>query len=224
MDLKSTGVVIPAYNAEKTIGSIIKEVIAFGFDADKIIVVDDGSKDMTKKIAADLRLSVVHHKKNMGKGAALRSGFELARSRNLRATVTLDADGQHKVADLSGFLEHKNDYDLIVGLRNFNITTMPFLRKMTNRTTSLVVSLLSNKYIADTQCGYRYINLAIFDNVDLKTKNFQTESELVVKAVRHNYRVGFVPITAVYNSEKSYIHPLIDTIRFIIMVVRFLWR
>jgi glycosyltransferase involved in cell wall biosynthesis len=224
MDVTGIGVVIPAYNAEKTIGSIVKELIAFGFDADKIIIVDDGSNDMTNKIATDMKLSVVHHKKNMGKGMALRSGFEHARSRNLRAAVTLDADGQHKVIELCRFLERKDDYDLIIGLRRNSITTMPFLRRITNRITSLVVSLLSNTYIPDTQCGFRYINLAIFNTIDLKTKNFQTESELVVKAVRYNYRVGFVPITAVYNSEKSYIHPLIDTIRFVIMTARFLWR
>jgi glycosyltransferase involved in cell wall biosynthesis len=224
MDVTGIGVVIPAYNAEKTIGSIAKELISFGFDRDNIIVVDDGSKDMTKKITTDMKLSVVHHEKNMGKGMALRSGFGHARSRNLRAAVTLDADGQHRVTELCRFLEHRDDYDLIIGLRRNSIATMPFLRQLTNRTTSLVISLLSNTYIPDTQCGFRYVNLAIFDTIDLKTKNFQTESELVVKAVRHDYKVAFVPITAVYNNEKSYIHPLIDTIRFVIMAVRFLWR
>jgi glycosyltransferase involved in cell wall biosynthesis len=224
MDVKGIGVVIPAYNAEKTIGSIVKGLIAFGFAPGSIIVVDDGSKDMTKKIATDMKLSLVHHEKNMGKGMALRSGFAHARARNLSAIVTLDADVQHKVTELCRFLEQREDYDLIVGLRRNSITKMPFLRRMTNRTTSLVISLLSNAYIPDTQCGFRYINLAIFDTVDLETKNFQTESELVVKTVRHNYKVGFIPITAIYNNEKSYIHPLIDTIRFVIMAVRFLWR
>jgi glycosyltransferase involved in cell wall biosynthesis len=223
MNLKGIGVVIPAYNAGKTISKLIKELLAYGFERENIIVVDDGSRDETKTIVTALGVSVVSYNKNTGKGVALRRGFDFARHENLGAVFTLDADGQHKVSELNGFLKFKDDYDIIVGLRRFKLARMPFLRKMTNRTTSLVVSLISKKYIPDTQCGFRYINLDIFNNVDLKTKNFQTESELIVKTVRNRYKVGFVPITTVYSCEKSHIHPLVDTIRFITMAVRFLW-
>jgi hypothetical protein len=83
---------------------------------------------------------------------------------------------------------------------------------------------LSGIRTTDVQCGFRYLDLKIFDKVDLKTNNYQTESEMVIKAARHNYRVGFVPVTTIYGDEKSYINPLIDTARFVKMAVRFLWR
>jgi hypothetical protein len=74
------------------------------------------------------------------------------------------------------------------------------------------------------QCGFRYVDLKIFRQVYLKTNNYQTESEMVIKAARYKYKIGFVPISTIYSGEKSYIDPVIDTLRFINMAVRFLWR
>lgn len=224
MDLKHIGVVIPAYNGEKTIGKLLSELIDYGFDKDNIIVVDDGSKDDTPQIAKSYGARVIRNEKNVGKGWALSLGFNIARADNLKKVFTLDADGQHKPSHVYSFLKFKDHYDLVLGVRCLNSSPMPILRRLVNRTTSLVISLLSKRYIPDVQSGYRLIDLKIFDKVNLKTKNFQTESELVYKTIRHNYQVGFVPITAVYNSEKSYIEPMLDTVRFINMAVRFLWR
>ena len=223
VDLSDIGVVIPAFNAEKTIGNIVKELLVYGFKKKNIIVVNDGSNDRTDEVVTKLGLSIVMHNKNMGKGAALKHGFDAARTRNFKNVFTLDADGQHKVSEIKDFLKLKGHYDLIIGLRN-NVVNMPFLRRIVNRMTSLVISLLSKEYVPDVQCGFRYINLKIFNKVRLKTNNYQTESEIVIKAVRNRYRIGFVPISTVYSNEKSYINPFIDTIRFIKMAIGFLWR
>ncbi len=223
MDLKRVGVVIPAYNAAKTLDILVKQLMALGFDEKHVVIVNDGSNDNTGQVATDLGVSVIDHEKNMGKGAALQTGFDFARKMNLERVFTLDADGQHKVADIKGFLDLTEDFDLLIGTRN-HVANMPLLRKLTNRTTSLVVSLLSDKYIPDTQSGFRYLQLRIFEKIRLKARNFQTESELVVKAARNKYRIGFVPITTLYRDEKSHINPLVDTVRFVNMALRFLWR
>lgn len=223
VDVNGTGVVIPALNAEKTIGGLIQELITCGFKKEHVIVVNDGSRDRTGEIAARLGVHVVTHERNMGKGAALKDGFDAARGKNLRGVIALDADGQHSVSEIKDFLQMKSHYDLLIGLRDYT-TTMPFLRRIVNKTTSLIASLLSRKYLPDVQCGFRYVNLRIFDDVMLKTDNYQTETEMAVKAVQHKFRTGFIPITTMYNSERSYIHPVIDTIRFIKMAVSFLWR
>ncbi len=217
------GVVIPAYNAEKSIGGIIKSLIESGFEPNTIIVVDDGSKDRTVAVALDYRVDVLTNEKNLGKGASLNRGFKRAISKGLKKVFTIDADGQHRTSDIKKFLKIENEYDLIIGMRLKNSPDMPFIRRIVNRTTSLVISLLGKKYVPDVQSGFRLIDLKIFDKIQLKTKNFQTESELVYKAVKNGYRLGFVPIATLYNSERSYIMPLIDTIRFINMAVRFLW-
>lgn len=224
MDLKSIGVVIPAYNAEKAIGKLIKDLISFGFQKDNIIVVDDGSKDNTSKIGEKHGVVVRKSKKNVGKGWALNLGFSNAKAKNLKKVFTLDADGQHWVSEISRFLKLNNQYELVIGSRNLKSYRMPILRRIVNKTTSLVISLLSKKYIPDVQSGYRFIDLKIFNKIKLKTKNFQTESELVYKTVMHNFRIGVVPITTIYGKERSYIMPFLDTIRFINMAVRFLWR
>jgi len=222
MNLEGVGVVIPAYNAEKTIGRLIGELLEYGVDKKNIIVVDDGSKDYTSRVVTGFGLSLVCHEKNKGKGAALMTGFDVARTKKLNHVLTMDADGQHCVAEIKEFLKLKGTYDLIIGSRRY--PSMPFLRRMTNRTTSLVISLLCKKHICDTQSGFRCINPEIFDKVKLRTRNFQTEAELVVRAVRNRYRVGFVPITTIYNRGHSYINPLFDTMRFVNMALRFLWH
>ncbi len=214
---------IPAYNAERSIRRIIEELIAAGFERSNIILVDDGSKDRTATIGRELKVNVLVNEKNMGKGFSLNRGFQEAKSKGFKKVFTLDADGQHRVADIKKFLKIKDRYDLIIGMRLQNSPDMPFIRWLVNRVTSLVISLLSKKYIPDVQSGFRLLDLKIFNRITLKTKNFQTESELVYKAVKNGYRVGFVPIITLYDSEKSYIMPVIDTIRFINMAIRFLW-
>jgi glycosyltransferase involved in cell wall biosynthesis len=224
VDLSDIGVVIPAYNAQQTVGDVIKGVVQYGFTAKNVIVINDGSRDATEDVARKQGVTVVNHRKNMGKGAALRDGFAAARQRNLRKVFVIDADAQHQISEITSFQELNGKYDMVIGERKDIRSRMPFDRLLTNRTVNLVVSLLSGIRTTDVQCGFRYLDLKIFDKVDLKTNNYQTESEMVIKAARHNYRVGFVPVTTIYGDEKSYINPLIDTARFVKMAVRFLWR
>lgn len=224
MHLRNIGVVIPAYNAEKTIGGVVGELIEYGFAKENIIVVNDGSQDGTEDEARNKGVLVVNHRKNAGKGASLRDGFATARQQNLKKVFVIDADAQHQISEIASFLELNGKYDMVIGERKDIRARMPFDRLLTNRTVNLVVSLLSGIRTTDVQCGFRYLDLRIFDKVDLKTNNYQTESEMVIKAARHNYRIGFAPVTTIYGDEKSYINPLIDTARFIKMAVRFLWR
>lgn len=215
--------VIPAYNASKSVGKVIKGLLDYGFKKMNIFLVDDGSKDETALVGEKMGVALIKLGKNYGKGFALQIGFQKALERGLNKIITIDADGQHNISDIDGFLRCMNQYDLIIGSRMVDTSGMPFLRRITNRITSLVISLLSNNYIPDVQSGYRLLDLKILESINLKTRNFQTESELVYKAIKYGYRVGFVPIKTIYGSQRSYIKPLIDTVRFINMTVRFLW-
>jgi hypothetical protein len=135
----------------------------------------------------------------------------------------MDADGQHLVSDIGVLLSRLQQCDLLIGSRRENMSDMPALRQFVNKVTSLVMSVLSRKRISDVQSGFRLINLRIFDRVKLKTRNFQTESELVYMAIKTGYTVNCVPVTTVYNGQASHIMPVRDTLRFIAMAVRFLW-
>jgi len=224
VDLSKIGVVIPAYNAEKTIADVIGELVRYGFRKRNIIAVNDGSKDRTEDVIRSLNVHMLKHERNIGKGAALRDGFAAARQMNLKKVIVIDADSQHRVSDVDAFLKVNGRYDITIGERTNILANMPLDRMLTNRIVNLVVSLLSDVRTTDVQCGFRYVDLKIFDNVCLKTNNYQTESELFIKAARRRYKIGFVPVSTIYAGEKSHINPLLDTWRFINMAVRLLWR
>ncbi len=217
------GIVIPAYNAEATIERVTQELVKNGIKRRHIIIVDDGSTDATGSVALGMGVQVIRHERNRGKGAALKSGFSAARSQGLQGVITMDADGQHLCDDIDRLARYRKAYDLVVGFRN-DTDVMPLMRKIVNRTTSLVISVLADAYMPDVQCGFRYVALNMFDRVTLNTNHYQTESEMIFKAQRLGYRVGVFPVATVYGKEKSYIRPFIDTVRFICMAITFLWR
>ena len=224
MDLRNVGAVVPAYNAENTIASVIKGLVDYGFRRENVIVVNDGSKDRTAELSKKQGITLLNHDKNLGKGAALKTGFEHASKRNLKKVFVLDADSQHDVSEIDAFLKVNGCYDMTIGERTEIFKKMPLDRLLTNRTVNLVVSLLSGVRTTDVQCGFRYVDLKILENINLRTNRYETEAEMVVKAARKKFRIGFVPVRTIYGNEKSHINPLIDTVRFISMAVRFLWR
>jgi len=216
-------VLIPAYNEEINIKNTIREVKKI-ISPENIIVVDDGSKDSTAEKAASEMVYVVRHKKNIGKGMAHRTGFEWAVKNGFDAAITMDADGQHNPDKIPDFLANVDKFDIIIGTREYNIFNMPPIRYWTNRSTSLVTSLLAKKIIKDSQSGYRLIKTEILKKVHLKTRHFQTETEILIQAGRMGYRIGEIPIQTIYPyTRKSYINPVIDTIRFIGLVLSYLW-
>lgn len=224
MDLNEIGVIIPAYNAERTIVSVIKNLVDEGLDAINIIVVNDGSSDRTAELSKKQRVTLLNHEKNLGKGAALKTGFEHACKSSIKKVFVVDADAQHEISEIDVFLKVNGCYDMTIGERKDIFRKMPLDRLLTNRTVNLVVSLLSGVRTTDVQCGFRYIDLKILEHIDLKTNRYEIESEMVIKAARKKFRIGFVPISTIYGSEKSHIDPLVDTLRFIGMAVRSLWR
>ena len=107
---------IPAYNEEKNIAKIITKLKKI---TDSIIVCDDGSSDMTSEIAKNLGVIVISHKKNMGYGAAIRTIFEKSAEIGSDILVTFDADGQHRIEDVSRVLHplENSEADIVIGSR-----------------------------------------------------------------------------------------------------------
>ena len=113
---KNITVILPAYNEEVSIGSI---VLLTRFYADNVIVVDDGSSDRTAEVARKAGAEVIVHKVNQGKGAALKTGFTAAVSLGADVIVTMDSDGQHNPADIPKLVEPilKGEADMVNGSR-----------------------------------------------------------------------------------------------------------
>jgi glycosyltransferase involved in cell wall biosynthesis len=222
VDVYQCGVVIPAYNAEHTISNVLENLIDFGFNRDNIVVVNDGSVDATSSVARRYGVQVVDHNTNKGKGAALKAGINIMHMMDVPGVFTIDADGQHRVEEIGNFIPMTETYDIIIGRRREE-DPMPVLRRFVNKITSLITSVIVHTRIHDVQCGFRFVSFDVLKRVSLKTDHYETETEIVVKAIRSRYRVTSVPIATVYDNQHSHIQPFADTCRFACMMIGFLW-
>lgn len=217
--------VIPAYNAGRHLEAVIDRVAEY-VPRDRIVVVDDGSKDDTRAVAEKSGVVVEVHPENRGKGAAIRSGIERAQTLGVPFAILLDADGQHSPDEIPAFLARQKvtDADVVVGNRLVDAANMPWLRKATNYVTSAVVSLLAGRKVADSQNGYRLIRLDHFKKFPLTTSRYEIESEMIIRAGRAGGKFASVPIKTIYAGEASFINPFVDTLRFLRMVGKsFFW-
>ena len=210
--------VIPAYQAEKTVRSLAAELVGQGFP---VIVVDDGSTDRTAELAAESGAQVIRRRRNGGKGAALREGFSAARNGGYAWVLTLDADGQHLPSEIPRFLEVKGKgAEAVLGNRMGDPRGMPLDRLLANRWMSWVISRMADQHIPDTQCGFRLISRRVLDGLTLTSDRFEIDSELVLRMGWAGVPIRSVPVSSVYRKELSFIRPLRDTFRFLLFLRR----
>jgi len=223
-----TLVVIPCKNLESEVGKVVRGVLGLNLGLD-VVVINDGSTDGTSAAAEAAGAHVLEHEVNLGKGAALKTGFEYAIVKGYDAVVTMDGDGQHDPSAIPDFLDalDKCDADIIVGTRMHAVGEMPKLRIWTNRTTSRIVSLITGQNIPDSQSGYRLIRIRVLRDIvkSFVTTRYDTESELLIRAARRGYSTAAVAITSIYTGAVSHISPIVDTLRFVRLVSRSMfWR
>lgn len=217
--------IIPAYNEEERISGVIRGIKKH-LMAENIIVVDDGSTDDTGRVAGSEGAHLISNGKNLGKGASLRKGFDLAASMDgIEGVFTVDADGQHDPEEIPVFISkfEESGADIVIGDRMADTESMPLIRKMTNLVTSGVISRRSGLRIRDSQSGYRLIRCRLLREIELVTSRFETESEILIKASRRGALIESVPIRTIYGREISKIRPLRDTYRFLKLVMRSLF-
>lgn len=216
-------VVLPAYNAGGTIGQLIGRVLDFVPKCD-IIVVDDGSADSTAAACRELGIEPVRHRRNLGKGRALRTGMDEAVRSGADAVITMDADGQHRPEHIPEFVKlfREAGRQIIIGSRKARFSDLPFDRYLSNRLTTVVVSLLAGTRLEDSQSGYRLMSAEAVRLVPTRTDRFQMESEFLIRAGRLGLGMGHVPILNDH-STTSHIRRARDTLRFLAMVLKMLW-
>lgn len=206
-------IVIPVHNEAQYIQALIKPLKDMGHD---VIVIDDGSTDETSSIAEQCGAIVIKHGQRSGKGTSLRDGFAYAVEQGYDGAIAMDGDGQHDPKDIPKFIQAavRNPDCVITGNRMDNPENMPFIRLCTNRFMSWLISLACRQTIKDTQCGYRYISRAVLEQIHLTSRDFEIETEILMKANKKGFKILSVPIQAIYRDEKSKINPFLDTIRF----------
>lgn len=211
-------VLIPSYNESKTIGSLVEKIKAKGLD---VVVIDDGSVDQTSQIARKSGAEVLRYEENKGKGASLKGGFCYVLRKDYEAVITMDADGQHSPENIPDFINAaaEPDADIVVGNRMSSSKGMPHIRWLTNHLMSFLISKVCAQDIPDSQCGFRLIKRKLLEELNLKSDNYEIESEILVKACCKGFKIKFIPIRTIYAKEASQINPVVDTIRF----SRFIW-
>jgi glycosyltransferase involved in cell wall biosynthesis len=221
--MKRIAVVIPAYNAGRTITELIQRVREF-VDRKDVVVIDDGSQDETSPLALLAGATLLMHDGNKGKGEALKTGFGFVLAHDYSAVITMDADLQHAPDSIPDFIRRAQSFSgILIGTRERNLRIMPFARWLTNQLTSVIVSILSGVTVRDSQSGYRLIPIEVLREVQLKSSKYDLESEILIKAARKGFGIEEVSISTIYRDGKSFINPLVDTGRFIRLMWHSLW-
>ena len=189
--------IVPAFNEEGSIGGVIDEIRAFdpGFE---ILVIDDGSRDRTARIAQARRVHVVKLPFNLGIGAAMQTGFRFALENDFDVAVQIDGDGQHDPAELPAILEPivEGDADLVIGSRFSGAEGFrsSFVRRVGIRIFAWTVSVIARQRLTDTTSGFRAVNGR---GISLFAANYPhdyPEVEATVMLIRHRLRVKEVPV------------------------------
>ena len=190
-------VVVPAYDEERTIGSVIERLRELPYDM-QIIVVDDCSSDATASIVAQLPdVELVRHDRNRGKGAALRTGFALVRG---RVVIVQDADGEYDPADIPSLVQPIIDghADVVFGSRLSGGRPQRvhlFWHKLGNQFLSLLTNVLFNTTLSDMETGYKAFRIEVLRAIEpLRESDFRIEPELTAKICRGGFRVYELPI------------------------------
>lgn len=207
----NTVAIIPCLNEAAAIGAVVRQLHEH---VGRVLVVDDGSTDTTAEIAEAVGAVVERHSIPKGKGAALAAGWMNAANSGAVWALLLDGDGQHDPADSPKFFAGAlPETRLVMGNRMSQADAMPWVRRQTNRWMSRRISGLAGIKIPDSQCGYRLVHLPSLLSLDLRCRNYEIESEMVVAFARAGMPVSFVPIAVRYHGEQSKISPITDTIR-----------
>lgn len=216
---------IPALDAEETVGRVVRGVLEHACD---VLVVDDGSADRTAEEAVNAGADVISHSRNMGKGAALKTGFDYALAKGYDAVLTLDADTQHNPGEIPRLLEAAGKgADIVIGARLRDKDRVPKARYYTNMVGVACISWRARQHIEDTQSGFRLYRAEILNGLRLTTTRFDTESEILIRAGRKGARISCVPVSAIYTEEiikRSHFRPVSDTYRICMVFLKsFLW-
>jgi len=223
---------IPAYNEERNIAKVIVGAMSH---VDQVIVCDDGSQDMTAKIAEKLGAIVVSHKRNLGYGAAIASLFETARQMKVDIMVTLDGDGQHDPSRIPAIIQPiiEGKAHIVVGSRfldpsqskeNNNGNNLSSYRKFGIKAITKISNIVTQTGLTDSQSGFRAYDRKAIQEIRVTEQGMGASTEILFRAQGNHFSILEVPIsvdysdtgeTSTHNSVYHGVDVIISTIKFV---------
>lgn len=201
---------VPAFNEERTIARVVLEAQKY---ADKVVVCDDGSTDLTGAIAERLGADVVRHERNIGYGAAIRSLFKRARELDADVLVTLDGDGQHDPAEVPSVIKPVIDgkADVVVGSRFADGRSAEAMRWHRRAGVKLITRLLNGSLngsgLRDAQSGFRAYSRRSLQDLVMLEDGMGVSAETLISAGRLGLKICEVPCSCSYgNGVKTSTH------------------
>lgn len=216
---------IPALDCGRTVGRVVRKTREFVKD---VVVVDDGSTDVTAKSAEAAGATVLRHGENLGKGAALATGLLHLAGEGFTHAVTLDGDGQHYPAEIPKLLAEGETYpqSIIIGARRSNEKATA-LKRFGNDFANLWVWIASGEDLPDTQSGFRLYPIAATLALEATGSRFDFETEVLIRASRAGIAIRSVPVRVYYpppDKRVSHYDPFWDTVGIIRTVVGHILR
>lgn len=223
--------VLPTYNNAATLLDILQRVLKQGLP---MILVNDGATDETREILTafthetpEASLSVIRHLRNLGKAAALQTGFQAAIDMGYTHAVTMDTDGQldpEEIPDLLAISRQRPD-SFVLGVRDANRPDYPAKSRLGRFISNFLIRLESGAHVSDSQCGFRVYPLSMVRDLPARSRRFGFETEIITRAVWAGYTVKEAPVSCRYFGGKKHIshfNPMTDSIRSMWMHVRLL--
>lgn len=196
-------VIIPAYNEEKSIEEIVKEVNKIGL---KPIIVDDGSTDNTFNICANNGAIAIRHETNKGKGEAIKSGLEylLKNYPEFSNIAIMDADLQYHPEEALPIFDalEKNNFDFVMGYRNWK--KVPFRHQLGNFVWRSVFNIIFGTNLKDTNCGLMGFNrIAVGKIKDHILGGYIVDNSILIGAVTNSLRIHQIPVEVSYQKKSN---------------------
>lgn len=201
-------IVIPTYNEAQVIGSVVSGAVKSLETSDysgEVVVVNDGSKDDSSKIAKKHGAVIIDHLLNTGQGGAIATGLSYAERNNFDIGVTMDADGQHDIKDVFRGIDEliKQDADLLIGSRLIDKKGMSKVKVLGNKGLSFITYLLFGVNSTDSQSGLRIFSRRALEQLRWKTSGYEFCSEMLWRAKQQNLKMGEYPIKAIYTDYST---------------------
>ncbi|HEY2409075.1 MAG TPA: glycosyltransferase family 2 protein [Polyangiaceae bacterium] len=222
------GFLIPAYQAERSIAAVVHGLRfewarVRGAEACLLCVVDDGSSDRTAEQARAAGAELVQHVRNLGKGAALSTGFRRLQELGAETVVAVDADGQHPPEQAVMLAQHPAPASaLLLGVRDLEAAGAPRMNRFSNRFSNRFLSWASGHALADTQCGLRRYPLVTTIELGVRAAGYGFEAEVILRALRRGLSIVEVPVTVIYpppSERVSHFHAVRDPAKIVYRVL-----